>query len=340
MKRFFTNWWVARPASSRCCVLALLVASALPIFVGFMRPWWVRLLVRAGRRRGLGAASPSCACARRARRRTRSPTELAAPDAGRRGEPRRSAQRMARGAGRAEDRRRATSATISTAAPWYVIIGPPGAGKTTALLNSGLRFPFAEQRAQGRRRHPQPRLLVRRRGGAGRHRRPLHHARTSDAPVDRAGLDQLPRAAQEAPAAAADQRRDRRDRRRRADPRRLRQRSTRHAAAVRRRLAELRATLEVAVPVYVLLTKADLLAGFVEFYDDLDVEGRRAVLGATLPLGRGKPTRRAAGRRVRRRWRRRSPTARPSGCSRRADAAPARADPRLPGAARSRCARG
>ena len=28
--------------------------------------------------------------------------------------------------------------------PWYVIIGPPGAGKTTALLNSGLRFPYAE----------------------------------------------------------------------------------------------------------------------------------------------------------------------------------------------------
>src|SRR5215469_13954491 len=27
--------------------------------------------------------------------------------------------------------------------PWYIIIGPPGAGKTTALANSGLRFPLA-----------------------------------------------------------------------------------------------------------------------------------------------------------------------------------------------------
>src|SRR6185312_6258770 len=27
--------------------------------------------------------------------------------------------------------------------PWYIIIGPPGAGKTTALVNSGLRFPLA-----------------------------------------------------------------------------------------------------------------------------------------------------------------------------------------------------
>jgi type VI secretion system protein ImpL len=29
--------------------------------------------------------------------------------------------------------------------PWYVIIGAPGAGKTTALVNSGLEFPLAEQ---------------------------------------------------------------------------------------------------------------------------------------------------------------------------------------------------
>ena len=33
--------------------------------------------------------------------------------------------------------------------PWYAIIGPPGAGKTTALLNSGLRFPLAEQIGKG-----------------------------------------------------------------------------------------------------------------------------------------------------------------------------------------------
>src|SRR5262249_34930452 len=29
--------------------------------------------------------------------------------------------------------------------PWYVFIGAPGSGKTTALLNSGLRFPLAEE---------------------------------------------------------------------------------------------------------------------------------------------------------------------------------------------------
>ncbi len=32
--------------------------------------------------------------------------------------------------------------------PWYLIIGPPGCGKTTALINSGLRFPLAERLGQ------------------------------------------------------------------------------------------------------------------------------------------------------------------------------------------------
>ena len=28
--------------------------------------------------------------------------------------------------------------------PWYMFIGPPGAGKTTALVNCGLNFPLAD----------------------------------------------------------------------------------------------------------------------------------------------------------------------------------------------------
>ena len=29
--------------------------------------------------------------------------------------------------------------------PWYAIIGPPGSGKTTALINAGLNFPLADR---------------------------------------------------------------------------------------------------------------------------------------------------------------------------------------------------
>ena len=48
--------------------------------------------------------------------------------------------------------------------PWYVFIGAPGAGKTTALVNSGLSFPLAEKfgpgAIQGSGRHTQLRLVV------------------------------------------------------------------------------------------------------------------------------------------------------------------------------------
>ena len=42
--------------------------------------------------------------------------------------------------------------------------------------------------------------------------------------------------------------------------------------------------LACALPVYALFTKADLIAGFTEFFDDLDREKRGQVWGATFPL--------------------------------------------------------
>jgi len=33
--------------------------------------------------------------------------------------------------------------------PWYVIVGAPGSGKTTALVNSGLNFPLEQRSGRG-----------------------------------------------------------------------------------------------------------------------------------------------------------------------------------------------
>ena len=50
--------------------------------------------------------------------------------------------RQARFAGPAGERR--TVAEL----PWYMFIGAPGSGKTTALLNAGLRFPLGDPRGE------------------------------------------------------------------------------------------------------------------------------------------------------------------------------------------------
>lgn len=57
------------------------------------------------------------------------------------------------------------------------------------------------------------------------------------------------------------------------------------AAYVRMRLAELYAGLGTRFPVYLLVTKMDLLAGFAEFFGDMDDEARRQVWGTTFEPG-------------------------------------------------------
>ena len=51
-------------------------------------------------------------------------------------------------------------------------------------------------------------------------------------------------------------------------------------------MKELYDQLGVRVPVYALFTKADLIAGFTEFFDDLDRERRGQVWGVTFPLNK------------------------------------------------------
>jgi type VI secretion system protein ImpL len=169
--------------------------------------------------------------------------------------------------------------------PWYAIIGPPGAGKTTALLNAELEFPLAAQVGRG------PLAGV---GGtrlcewwftdqavlidtAGR-----YTTHDSDALADRSGwqtfLDVLKRTRPQQPLngvivaialnditeAAADGR-------------------NAQARIIRQRIEELESKFEMRLPLYLIFTKADLLAGFSEFFDDLDRQGRRQVWGVTFP---------------------------------------------------------
>src|SRR6185369_5525917 len=58
------------------------------------------------------------------------------------------------------------------------------------------------------------------------------------------------------------------------------------AAHVRMRLSELYAGLGTRFPVYLLVTKMDLLAGFIEFFGGLDDEQRAQVWGTTFAGGR------------------------------------------------------
>ena len=169
--------------------------------------------------------------------------------------------------------------------PWYVIIGAPGSGKTTALVNSGLHFPLEQRTGKG---------SLRGIGGtrncdwwftdeaifldtAGR-----YTTQDSDAAADSAGWSEflallrkyrkrrpvngviLTISAQDLMLLAPREREA-------------------HVAAARRRLDELNRELRIQLPVYLMVTKCDLVAGFAEYFEDLSQEGRAQVWGVTFP---------------------------------------------------------
>ena len=170
--------------------------------------------------------------------------------------------------------------------PWYVFIGAPGSGKTTALVNSGLRFPLADRLG---------REAVRGVGGT----RNCDWWFTDEAIfVDTAGRYTTQEANRDADAGAW---KGFLQLLKKARPRRpingllvtisvgdLLQQSAAEreaqAQAVRTRVQELYHDLGVRFPIYVLVTKSDLLPGFGEFFADLGRDERAQVWGYSLPL--------------------------------------------------------
>ena len=169
--------------------------------------------------------------------------------------------------------------------PWYMFIGAPGSGKTTSLLNSGLRFPLAQPGESaaalsgiGGTRNcdwwfTDQAVLV---DTAGR-----YTTQDSNAIVDQAAwktfLGLLKRFRPRQPIngilvtlsvqdlLTGD-----------------RQERQRYGQIVRQRVVELQSELGLEFPIYILLTKTDLVPGFSEFFANFDADQRSQVWGITF----------------------------------------------------------
>ncbi|WP_310233912.1 type VI secretion system membrane subunit TssM [Luteimonas terrae] len=165
--------------------------------------------------------------------------------------------------------------------PWYVIIGNPAAGKSSAILNSGLQFPFEDSGAN----------VIQ---GVGGTRNCDWYFTTEGILLDTAGryavsvedrlewltfLDLLKKHRARAPvngvliaASIAELSGSKPEF------------AIELAKNLRQRVQEVTERLEVIAPVYVVFTKADLIAGFTEFFKSMDPAEREGVWGATLPF--------------------------------------------------------
>ena len=170
--------------------------------------------------------------------------------------------------------------------PWYVFIGAPGAGKTTALVNSGLSFPLADKFGPGAIRgiggtrncdwwFTDEAVLI---DTAGRYTTQDSH-QSEDKEAWDGFLNLLKKSRPRRPLngvfltiSVADLLSHGVEAR------------TALATSIRARLAELDNTLATRLPVYILVTKSDLLHGFNEYFGNLGKEQRAQVWGFTLPV--------------------------------------------------------
>jgi type VI secretion system protein ImpL len=162
------------------------------------------------------------------------------------------------------------------ALPWYMFIGPPSAGKTTAIQNSGLEFPFGNDGLKGVGGTRNCDWFFSNRAifldTAGR-----YTTETEDRTEWISFLEILKKNRRKKPingvliGIGIDEIIN-------AEPEALET----HAKNIRQRIDELVEHLGIRFPVYLVFTKSDLLQGFIEYFGDFSHGERSQIWGSTF----------------------------------------------------------